>query len=899
MPKNIHPNPFILRPPADLVTQKPELRRWSAKLSQKYVDKQVVTDAELKAIGGALWDALGADEKFDAARKAAGNAILPIIVESEAADVQALPWEILHHPALGFLGKHPAFTLTRRAKAPEGDAPPVQKGPLRVLLFTSLPDDVHPEQGRLDVEEEQAQVQDALLPWIAKGLVRLEMPDDGRFETFKGWLRDFDPHVVFLSGHGKFYGEAHREEKFGAFYFEDETGKGLEVREEALAEAFIGSNVQLVVLSACESEKSASDLLNNGLTRRLSAQGIPHVIGMRESVLDQAGIRFARALCDELARAERVDCALQAARIAIQQPFKGSDVTRREAGAAAADELSYGQWSLPAAFSPRPEAALIEWDFAPQAVEIEKRLRLLSNVSLPPRFIGRRAELRQRKSALLAGTTRQLLITGPGGQGKTALAGKLAQDLQKEGWKIFAWSIRPENRWKDFEFEMERTLDEPNAKKFDFYRPRFESDAQRAKFLLDLLAEQFGGRLVLFLDNLESVQDGDSLAVTDPAVAAWLEAVLPSPTGRGAGGEGILLVTSRWSPPNWAGERLELGRVTYGDFLQIARQRLPAAFWQNRERMRRAYAALGGNPRGLEFLAAAVKDMDAAQEDAFLAALAQTKADVQANMALDAIYARLPAEAQTLLRRLPAYHEPVPAEGILKLALAGAERRSALTSSALLERLLAVSLLEVSVPARVGRCGIRPAAAGERLAGGERTDPRLAGMETRRRRLPPVPARTRTGRKPDAGAHDPSRPAPRAAERRSRPPHPRLYRGSAYDGRILHRAADRLAAAHLRLARQANPRRSPRANGKTSPSPGKLSGGLTLPETVAGDQAANRRQSGGGDDAQQYFADFQGAGRLRDGARLPETVARHTTANRRQSGAVRHAVQYGAYLHAK
>jgi len=698
MPKFIHPHPFLIQPPADLTARRPELFHRSRQLSQKYAEGQVVTDAELQAIGGALWEALGVQAEFDAAHNAAGNAILPVLIESEAAEIQSLPWEILHHPALGFLGRHPAFTLARRLGPPAGSPPPLQKGPLRVLLFTSLPENAHPEQARLDVEEEQAQVQSALLPWIAKGLVTLEMPDDGRFETLKDWLKDFDPHVVFLSGHGRFYGEAHREEKFGVFLFEDEAGNGLEVREEALAEAFAGTNVQAVILSACESGKSASDLLNNGLTRRLSARGIPHVIGMRESVLDQAGIRFARALCDELARAERLDAALQAARLAIQTPFQGSGTTRREAGAAAADELSYGQWSLPLLFSPRPETPLIDWDFAPQSVEIEKRLRLLSNVSLPPRFIGRRRELRRYQNALREGTTRRLLITGPGGQGKTALAGKLALDLQKAGWKVFAWSVRPENRWKDFEFEMEWALDEPNAKKFDRYRTRFENDAARARFLLDLLSEQFGGRLVLFLDNLESVQDGDSLAVTDPAVAAWLEALTPSPSPTGR--EGItLLVTSRWAPPNWAGEHLELGRVTYGDFLQIARLRLPAAFWQNRERMRRAYQALGGNPRGLEFLAAAVQGMDSAEEHAFLAALEKTKEEVQANMALDAIYARLPAAAQTLLRRLPAYREPVPAEGILKLAMdlpVGAERRSALTSSALLERLLAVSLLEVS-----------------------------------------------------------------------------------------------------------------------------------------------------------------------------------------------------------
>ena len=51
---------------------------------------------------------------------------------------------------------------------------------------------------------------------------------------------------------------------------------------------------------------------------------------------------------------------------------------------------------------------------------------VLDTVTLPPRFLGRRKELRALKGDLRRGRRRQLLITGPGGQGKTALAGKLA-----------------------------------------------------------------------------------------------------------------------------------------------------------------------------------------------------------------------------------------------------------------------------------------------------------------------------------------------------------------------------------------------------------------------------------------------------------------------------------------
>ena len=54
MPRHIHPKPFIIRPPDDLVRKKPELRRLSHALSHKYASKQVVTEEDLQAMGRAL-----------------------------------------------------------------------------------------------------------------------------------------------------------------------------------------------------------------------------------------------------------------------------------------------------------------------------------------------------------------------------------------------------------------------------------------------------------------------------------------------------------------------------------------------------------------------------------------------------------------------------------------------------------------------------------------------------------------------------------------------------------------------------------------------------------------------------------------------------------------------------
>jgi len=687
MPRHVHPHTFIIHPPDDLVRNNPELRRLSDALSRKYADNQVVTEKELEVMGSALWRLLDRQDAFDTALSEAGAAIFPVIVESNSAEAQALPWETLHHPTHGFIGRHPGFTLTRRMKGAPVSAPPLDKAPLRVLLFTSLPDNVHPETGRLNVEEEQARVQEALLPWIAQGLVRLEMPDDGRFDTLKELLRSFDPHVLFLSGHGKFHHQPHTgAPPHGEFYFENEVGESEGVREDDIAAALIGAGVRVVALSACESSKAASDALNNGLAQRLSAQGIPHVIGMRESVQDSAGILFAYALCDSLARRERIDTALQAARIAIRTPT--ADIPRRAVGNMASRELSQGQWCLPMLLSAAPEQPLIDWEFSPRKVDAGVFKTQLDTVTLPFRFVGRRAELRSYKNDLLAGKIRSLLLIGAGGQGKTALAGKLALDLRAHGYRVFAWSARPEHPWQDFEMNLELALDEANVKKYDRFRPRMASDAARAGLLLRLLQEQFSGRLVLFLDNLETLQEPQTLELRDPLVTAWLEAARAT--------EGvILLATSRWLAPDWNAPHLMLGHANYGDFLQLARGlaergRMPKSLLHERERLRSVYAVLGGNCRGLEFFAAATLLIEnPAEEAAFLEALADVKEELQTDMALDAIYDHLPEPARRLLRRLPVYLTPVPAEGMLKLATDLSD-----DPEALLARLAAVSLLE-------------------------------------------------------------------------------------------------------------------------------------------------------------------------------------------------------------
>ena len=710
MPTLVHPEPFVMTPPQDLLEHHPSLRRAFRDLARAYAVPAVVGDDKLQPLGEGLWQALGLDAKLAEHMNDVQGQVVSVVVESSDATIQQIPWEILHHPEHGFLGRSPRFALSRRKTqtAKKKTPRPHQKGPLRVLLFTSLPDDLDAERGRLNVEEEQAQFLEAMLPAVTAGRVDLKVPDDGRFATLKQMLREFQPHVLILSGHGMFMKPTTSVEDstpFAVFQFETDTGGSDFVNGSQLAEAMSGGlPLECVVLSACQSAMTVpSDELNLGLAWRLSSVGIPHVIGMRESVLDRAGTMFSRTLCEVLLEEDPVDIAIQRGREAISTPLD-EDILKDGENAVKA-EKSLGQWCLPLLISHDHERPLLDWEFNPQPKVESLENMTLDSITLPPRFLGRRSELRVIKNRLAQGSLPRLLITGPGGQGKTSLAGRIAKDLQQDGWHVLAFSaqtVQLEKAWEEFTNELVMLLDPSLAEKYDSNLPRQKTEKSKAKLLLHLILQQTQGKLVLFLDNLEAVQDPTTLEITDTTTAGWLSAA-ESLTSRGL----FLLATSRWRLPGWSegqgiygshgysfdGDHLSLAHSSYGDFLRmglelVKQEKLSRSFLSDRKRTKRVYETLHGNARGLQFFAAALQGMNPKEEEAFLRALEGVEEQLQTDMALTTIVAHLSDEARQLLFLLPVYHAPVPIEGILKLS------QDLATPKALLRKLVDVSLVE-------------------------------------------------------------------------------------------------------------------------------------------------------------------------------------------------------------
>jgi tetratricopeptide (TPR) repeat protein len=658
-----HVAPLRLTPDGAKLLANTELLRLSKELSEAYASKEIlVTDEFLQVIGTMLWRSLDVGERFSEAKRNAGQGILPVIIESDDAAVHQLPWETRFHPEYGFLARNKEFTLVRTSSAITVKIPEEEAGPLRILLFSSLPDDLD-ENEQLQIENEQAGVIEALGEWVRKGYVVLEMPDDGRFDVFEERLQAFKPHLVWLSGHGVFQKNLLDGGGKGYFLFEgEEDGKGELVDESMLADSFSGTSVQALVLSACQSGKAVSTDLNNGLMFKMAAKGVPHVIAMRESIFDRAGVQFARsffmALLDENGS---LAVALQQGRSAIRRPFEHDERFKDSLLAG----LSFGQWCLPALLSHEHDRSLVDWQFTPKAMREKSLLNeSLNDITFPKRFIGRRRELRALQRSLRDGSKRALLITGAGGMGKTALAGKLVQSLQQDGCELFGFSAREGKDWKQSILQMELALDEPFSRKYSSINLK-DDPAKQASLLLKLLLMQYGKKMALLFDNLESVQDPASRTLTDMELKIWIDAACALQA------EGLRVVlTSRWALPDWSFAEQQLVKPVWRDFLAVVQQmKWSQNILGNYVLLHRIYEVLGGNFRAVEFFAGAIKKMNVQEEDAFLQALDGVQEEMQANMALDKIWQYRSEQERELLRRMVAYQVPVSLDGVGKIAL--------------------------------------------------------------------------------------------------------------------------------------------------------------------------------------------------------------------------------------
>jgi len=381
--------------------------------------------ATLQTLKEKLTAALFEQEGFtEIWKKAQTNAQL-LCLSHENTAIRNLPWQIATE-------ERPLLAL---AKSSKNDILPHQPSigyPLKVLVMVASPEGVT----RLAYEDEELQLLRAFSPLMSQGLAQVHFTDDGSLENLSEKLKENKYHILHFTGHGNY------REGQGTLALEDPiSGKLKEATavkfNEILARVHRkGHRPELVVLSACQTAQGVEAGNLSGVADTLMQGGIPSVIAMSASILDNCAAIFAAKLYTELSNGFPLPYAFQQARLAVRK-FETTKWELAKAG------LAPGQWLIPQLLLNTLVAKLAHENSPKDTLDFKQDVKIirgetaLVNLRVRPDnyvFVGRRKEKRKAMLQLKEGNS--ILLRGQGGVGKTALAEHLAIRLLAANQKI-------------------------------------------------------------------------------------------------------------------------------------------------------------------------------------------------------------------------------------------------------------------------------------------------------------------------------------------------------------------------------------------------------------------------------------------------------------------------------
>jgi tetratricopeptide (TPR) repeat protein len=477
------------------------------------------------------------------------------VVLAAAGPLLSLPVELIRLATeageVGPLGLQPGVSVYRRpaaalvgatADAGVGGAPrevTVLAGPLKVLAAVAAPDETKTASAPLDTEAEMQAVLDAVADVAGSPQAQVRILEVASLAQVRQALQRDAFHVLHLSAHGS----------AEAVELEDEDGKPVLVTAEALMGALrqAGRPAPLIVLSSCSGGSAASQAMAEGLITR----GADKVIAMLAPVTDGYATILARRLYQELATRPQltVGQALASARTLAEEDRS------RDAG----DKLPLPEYGV-ATLLATEDRPLVDLAAAPVPLTITPVPPGGTSVRELPvgALIGRRAQLRTATSVLRAepkavrefGAASGVIVTGIGGIGKTAVAGRIMTRLREDRWLIAVH----EGRWNPAALitatataiaETLPRLTDP-AITSELARagqlltdPRYD-DAPKLAAVAHLLGRH---RLLLVFDDFEQNLTTGGLDFADPAIADAID------TLAAAARAGKLLITCRYPLP--------------------------------------------------------------------------------------------------------------------------------------------------------------------------------------------------------------------------------------------------------------------------------------------------------------------------------------------------------------
>ncbi|MCY2966259.1 MAG: CHAT domain-containing protein, partial [Planctomycetota bacterium] len=399
-------------------------------------------ETELRQLGHALRKLCLPEDSADALTTLIDGApvgtLVEVLFQSDDPELLGLPFEALRladDRLLATVANVVTFRTPATATASLGGSAASAKqpaeslaGPIKVLIAVGAPDEGQTASVVLDHERELQNILNAVETAQKSENFQVRILEVGHPEVIQTALRRDPYHVLHLSCHGG----------PGELELEDEEGRAVRTTAQELLAALVASGrpVPLIFLNSCHGGVAADTTASFSVD--LLRRGVPAVVAMQTSVSDHYATQLAEAFYGQLANHEPplASRALAAAREQVEQ-------ARHKAiqlGASLAEtQPEYATAALYLAGTEQPVA-----DLARNRQPLTRPPVYAVSGPVPQLriddLIGRRANLRHTLQTL-RDTKRPksgVVLTGLGGVGKSAVAGRVMQRMKEEGWLIAA-----------------------------------------------------------------------------------------------------------------------------------------------------------------------------------------------------------------------------------------------------------------------------------------------------------------------------------------------------------------------------------------------------------------------------------------------------------------------------
>jgi hypothetical protein len=447
-----------------------------------------------------------------------------------------LPFELVRMTATGDpLGLLPGVAVSRRITAVRADSqtgppaparqPVTLPGPLKILAAVAAPDESSTGSAPLDVEAEMQAVLDAVTEITGLPGAQVRFLEVASLDQIRDALARDAYHVLHLSAHGS----------PEAVELEDEDGQSHRVTATDLVAALrhAGKPVPLIVLSSCSGGAGSQ-----AMAAALIGQGADRVIAMLAPVTDTYATTLARHLYAELARHPDRPVGLS-----LTWARRGAEDSRRRDRPG---KLAMPEYGLVTLLTAGADAPLVDQSAPAQPLRSPAELPAGGTVRELPLgiLIGRHPELRTALAILRKtrtaidrhGYSSGVQLTGIGGIGKTALAGRIISRLRADGWLVAVH----EGRWSPTALIAPVAESIPDGQAKQLLTDPASDDPPKLAAVAGLLARQ---KLLVVFDDFEQNLTAGGEDFLDLAFADQLTALAK------AAGTGALLITSRYPVP--------------------------------------------------------------------------------------------------------------------------------------------------------------------------------------------------------------------------------------------------------------------------------------------------------------------------------------------------------------